>query len=283
MTTTRLALAPIRARRPARALAAVICAVLVPLVAAGCTYKPLVSGELEGLADELGDLPGVADIRLYISDSPFSDESTVTVTLAPGFDRADLAAVRDATCSADLRNDPGITLRYEFAGGALLLQGPVPRCWTQPLLFVEALPAFADHADEFRTVNWGEYTDGGAKVGFEIRLGDTTDDRVLTSEGVGAQAALLGEVLATLPDDGTVVSGSIDGIAISQTTLVRARTAVAVIADLTSRYPVWSASASDVAEVALVSTDPAVAVEAAAYLATAFPGFPVDVTSATAD
>jgi len=266
-----------------RTVALVAGAGLVLSLVAGCTYKPLVSGELEGLADELVDLPGVADVRLYISDSPFSDESTVTVTLASGFDRAELAAVRDATCSADLRNDPGITLRYEFAGGAVLLQGPVARCWTQPLLFVEALPAFADHADEFRTVNWGEYTDGGAKVGFDIRLGDMTDDRVLTTEGVGAQAALLGEVLAELPDDGTVVSGSIDGIVVSQTTLVRARTAVAVIADLTARYPVWSASASDVAEVALVSTDPAIVAEAAAYLATAFPDFPVDVTSATAN
>ena len=266
--------------RSARTVALVVGAGLVLSLAVGCTYKPLVSGELEGLADDLVELPGVADIRLYISDSPFSDESTVTVDLAPDFDRADLDAVRDATCTADLRNEPGITLRYEFAGGAVLLQGPMSRCWTQPLLFVEALPAFADHADDFRTVNWGEYADGGAKADFDIRLGDMTEDRELSTDGVGAQAALLGDVLAALRDDGTAISGSIDGIAFSETTLVRARAAVAVIVDLTARYPVWSASAGDVAEVTLVSTGPAIVAEATAYLATTYPDFPVAVDSA---
>ena len=258
--------------RTALLAATIAGACVLPLVLSGCSSTADLEAQraaVDGFADALEELPFVRDTSVTTNRPlPWSLTAQVTVDLEPVTDRAAVDELHDLACSIDVSPSPAITLNYLFASGATLTQARLGQCWDAPTAFVEAIPALTVHESVFSSVEWEEDADeDGTTLDVVIGLNEPST--------VAASPPVAGDLLASLVDDGTLVSLRAPGIEIASGPPGDATTVVAVAADLTAKYPLLRVTFDDGLFVELATDVPGVADEVRAYLAATYPALSI--------
>jgi hypothetical protein len=253
---------------------------VVPLVLSGCSSTEDLAAQrdaVDGFADALEDLPFVRDTSVTTNRPlPWSLTAAVSVDLEPVTDRAAIDELHDLACSIDVSPSPTITLNYLFASGATLTQTRLGQCWEAPAAFVEAIPALTAHESVISRVDWEEDADeDGTTLDVVIGLNEPST--------VAGSTPVAGDLLASLPDDGTLVSLRAPGIEVASGPLGEVTTVVAVAADLTAKYPLLRVTFDDVLFVELATDAPGVTDEVLAYLQATYPGLSISAVVDSTD
>ena len=241
-----------------------VLALTLPLLA-GCV--PQSRADLERYIDELREHEAVESLDFGVSTPlPFAVQASVTVTLVPEVDAAQVDDFLRDACEREVNASVHIELQVELAPDATFRHDVGGRCYFERTAWTAALPELRENATALGDVGWSV---------LDLDAGEQTRiDIASESSDAATQAVLADTLLGALEyTDGTyeVSTATLE----VESDYVSTRAVFQALAGLGAEYPIVTARFESGLIVQIETSLPEVVTAAEQWFALAYPEVPV--------